>query len=163
METRYLILARYAEFGPNGILNLVGGDQNQFVSESYPYVMPVLLAAAKTVFDRVDGEIEHELRAILVAEDTDEVIAEGAKATIPIFTFPPEVKHIGTGFIIRFSNIVFPRAGRYLVRLIIDDTLTATAPLRVAPLSHFPGAVTLMQETKAESSKDGSHDRAADQ
>ena len=113
METRYLILARYAEFAPDGKLTLVGGDNNQFVGEIYPHVIPVILGAARTVFDYADGQKDHEFRTILVSEDTDEIIAEGARGTIPKFIVTDHAAKLGTGFIINFTNVIIPNKGRY--------------------------------------------------
>ena len=36
MEARYLILARYAEFPSDGLVNIIGGDTDKIVAEDHP-------------------------------------------------------------------------------------------------------------------------------
>jgi hypothetical protein len=150
METRYIILARYAEFTPDGKLNVIGGDQNQLVAESYPYVHPLMLAAARVVFDREDGGREHDFRSVLAAEDTGETIAEGAYGTIPEFVFPPGVDRLGTGLILSFRDVIFPKEGRYIVKLMIDGEEIAKVVLRVAPIAYYQGLTKPSTEQAAE-------------
>lgn len=52
MEARYLILTRYAEFAPDGTLNLIGGDHDKIMSEEYPYIHPQIIAVARVVLNR---------------------------------------------------------------------------------------------------------------
>ena len=79
MEARYLILARYAEFTGDGLVNIIGGDNDKLAAEEYPYIHPLLLAAARVVLDRTDSEREHDITTVIVDADTEEVIAQGCR------------------------------------------------------------------------------------
>jgi len=147
MEVRYLILARYAEFGPDGRLNLIGGDHNRFAAELYPYVHPLLVAAARIIINRQDCDQEHEFSSVILAEDTEELIAEGASGTIPKLMIPPDARNLGTGIILAFKDTIFPREGRYMARLIIDQRMMAEAAFRVAPASYYQGLMKGSQMT----------------
>jgi hypothetical protein len=163
MEARYLILARYAEFAPDGKLNLLGGDSDQIVADSYPYVHNMIIAASRLLLDKKDAGIEHSFRAIIVDEETDEIIAEGARGMLPKVPFPEGAERLGSGFILPFRNVVFPRDGRYLVKLIVDDNVLGKAPFRVAPSAYYQRLTTNFQEAFQRKLNDGSRDSGPDQ
>jgi hypothetical protein len=161
METRYLILARYAEFTSDGLLNIIGGDSDKLISEEYPYVHSAIIAAARIVLNRDDCAVAHNFKSIIVDAETDEIVAEGASGTIPPLAIPPNVHSLGTGLLLRFPVPIFPREGRYSVQLIIDDVLLARAPLRVAPLAYYQsvGRIKPTNEEDAHGSTDGDPDQ----
>lgn len=137
MEARYLILARYAEFTAEGLLNILGGDSDKLIAEEYPYVHPQIVAAVRLVFDRGDARTEHTLVGEIVDADTEEVIAQGVTAKLPEFQIPAEANFIGTGMILPFRAVIFPRDGVYAVRLLVDDVVLAKARFRVAPMAYY--------------------------
>lgn len=139
MEIRYLILARYAEFTPDGMVNIIGGDHNRIVADDYPYVHDIILAAVRIVFDRTDSEIEHSFRAIIVDEVPNDIVAEGPSWTIPPLVMPAEVNLLGTGMILPFEHVIFPSPGIYIVRLLVDGLMLAEARFRVAPIAYYRG------------------------
>jgi hypothetical protein len=163
MEVRYLILAHYAEFSQENKLNLIGGDIDQVVGDSYPYVHNMILAATKLVLERGDGESEHPFRAVIVDEGSDEIIADGAKGTIPRIQFPEGENKLGTGFILPFPNVIFPKEGRYVVKFIVNDRVMAKAPFRVAPLAYYQRRAAGYHEAHHRQTSDGSHDSLLDQ
>ena len=163
MEVRYLILARYAEFGPDGRLNLIGGDHNRFVADSYPYIHPLLVAATRIIINREDCDQEHEFASLIIEENTGDLVAEGGSGTIPKLTIPPDAPMLGTGIILEFKDMIFPREGRYVARLIIDQKMMAEAGFRVAPGSYYRGLMEGGRVTVQGGEPDGSHDRGPDQ
>jgi hypothetical protein len=75
---------------------------------------------------------------------------------------PAEANFLGTGLILPFRNVIFPRPGVYIVHVTADDMLMAKARFRVAPVAYFQGLGTLQlgpQGGKA----DGSAQRKSDQ
>src|SRR5437773_12565277 len=97
MEARYLIPARYAEFAPDGTLSLIGGDHDKFIAEEYPYIQPQIVAVARVVLNREDSATEHVFKSLIIEDDTNELVAEGASGTIPTFAMAAEVNFLGTG------------------------------------------------------------------
>lgn len=137
MEARYLILARYAEFTGEGLLNILGGDLDKIVADDYPYVHPQVLAATRLVLDRGDAQSEHSLAGVIVEADTDEVVAQGVNAKLPEFQIPAGATFVGTGILLPFRAVIFPRPGVYVVQLLVDDVVLAKTRLRVAPTSYY--------------------------
>jgi hypothetical protein len=162
MEVRYLILARYAEFVSDGTLNVIGGDSDKLFADDYPYLHPVLLAAARVVLNRDDSLHEHILKSSIVADKTDELIAEGATASIPPLAMPAEANFLGTALILPFRNVIFPRPDVYVVHLNVDDILMAHARFRVAPVAYYQGLGTPQLGPKGDRA-DGSAQRESDQ
>ena len=52
---------------------------------------------------------------------------------------PDQAKFVGTGLILPFRAVIFPRAGVYVVHLLVDDVVIARARFRVAPISYYQG------------------------
>lgn len=137
MKVRYLILARYAEFTSDGMVNIIGGDNDKIVAEEYPHIHPLLAVVARIVLDRTDTIIEHNFRSLIADSDTKEIIAEGPLGSIPTLVMPVEAKYLGTGILLQFQNIIFPKAGSYEVNLLIDEVVLAEARFRVAPIAYY--------------------------
>lgn len=152
MEVKYLILARYAEFTPDGKLNLIGGDHDKFIADEYPNIQPLIIAAARIFLNKEDCTTEHTFRSILVEDDTQEVVAEGASGTFPAFPMPADGSFLGAGLILMFRNIIFQRSGIYLAQLLIDDVVLSTARLRVASTTYFQARQKLVHTTQKDSS-----------
>lgn len=152
MEVKYLILARYAEFTPDGMLNLIGGDQNMFIADEYPHIEPRIIAAARVILNKVDCTNEHTFKSIIVEDDTQEVVAEGASGTFPVLPMPADANFLGAGLVLMFHNSIFPKSGIYYAQLLIDDAVLSSARLRVAPAAHFQARQKLMQTMQKDSS-----------
>jgi hypothetical protein len=164
MEARYLILARYAEFSPgDSKLTVIGGDMDQIVADAYPHVHPMLLVATKLIFERADSGREHPFRAVIVDKESGDIVAEGAKGTIPEILFPEEVERLGSGLILPFADVIFNREGRYEVQLIVEDIVLAKTSFRVAPFSYYQKRAASIQEALQRKLNDGSHDSNPDQ
>jgi hypothetical protein len=155
MEVKYLILARFAEFTSEGMLNLIGGDHDKFIADEYPHVQPLIVAAARVLLNREDCATEHTFRAILVGDDTQEVVAEGPSGTFPAMPFPADGNFLGAGIILIFQNTIFQKSGIYIAQLLIDDVVLSTARLRVAPAAYFQARQKSMQATQKDSSDAG--------
>lgn len=162
MHTRYMMVARYAEYLPDGTVNILGGDDGRIVAASYPHVFKTILVATRITFNEADGMTEHPFRTAVVEDESGEVIADGPFGVIPPVTFPPGTKELGSGLIIQFNNVIFPRAGRYLVQLLVDETLIATTAVRVAPLAYFQAQMKALQEGMPERDDHGTHDSSPD-
>ena len=152
MEVKYLILARYAEFTPDGMLNLIGGDHNMFTANEYPHIQSYIIAAARVVLNKEDCTSEHMFKAILVDEDTQEVVAEGGSGTFPALPIPVDANFMGAGLVLTFHNTIFLKPGIYSAQLLIDDVALSTARLRVAPAAFFQAKQKSMQTTQKDSS-----------
>ena len=89
------------------------------------------------MLDRGDAQREHTLAGVIVEADTEEVIAQGVSARLPEFQIPAEANFIGTGMLLPFRAVIVPRAGVYVVRLVVDDVVLARARFRVAPMAYY--------------------------
>ena len=152
MEVKYLILARYAEFTPDGMLNMIGGDHDKFIAEEYPYIQPQIVAAARVALNKEDCAIEHTFKSLLVQEDTQEVVAEGPSGTFPVLPIPADANFLGAGVLLMFHNTIFTKPGLYAAQLMIDDAVLSTARLRVAPAAYFQARQKLMQTKQKDTS-----------
>ena len=139
MEVRYLMLARYAEFSSDGMVNILGGDNDKFIADDYPYIRPLLVAVARVVLNRTDSEHPHDFKAVIVDADTNDIIAEGVSGTIPTVVIPAEANFLETGMLLTFQHVIFPKAGLYVVHLLVDETVLAKARFRVAPVAYYQG------------------------
>lgn len=129
MEVRYLIMARYAEFGADGKVTIVGGDIEKIFSDVFPAVHPVLLAAARLVLDREDTLSDHSFRSDICTSDGEQ-ITEGVSGTINGVEMPVEMSQLGIGIVLTFGNVVFPKAGWYKMVLYVDDLPRKEFPFR---------------------------------
>ncbi len=136
-----MILARYAEFTGDGLVNVIGGDNDKLVAEEYPYVHPILLAAVRIVLNRTDCAVEHDFRSVIVDAETDEVIAEGVSSTLPPLVMPADANFVGTGLILPFRAVIFPHPGVYVAQVLVDGAVVARARFRVAPMAYYQGLV----------------------
>src|SRR4051812_38662722 len=110
MEARYLIVARFAEFGIDGKLNMIGGDQDKIIAQGFPAVHRVLIGVSKLELNREDLQREHSFKSCISKED-GEIIMEGISGTINQIDLPPGINVINTGITLTFVNVVFPEAG----------------------------------------------------
>lgn len=137
MEVRYLIITRYAEFAPDGTLSLIGGDNDKLIAESYPHVHPHVAAVARIVLNKEDCKVEHPFRAVIVDEETKEIIAEGPSGAIPPLNMPDDADFLGSGIILAFPNVIFSKPGLYRIQFFIDDVVAASVRFRVATTAFF--------------------------
>lgn len=131
MDLRYLIIARYAEFLPDGSVNIVGGDMEKLLVESFPATHPLLNCAVKLSLSHEDTTKEHTFKASIFGP-SGEIVQEGFSATIqPFIGLPPEIDRIGVGIVISFPNIIFPKSGLHKISLFVDGKEAGAVPLRV--------------------------------
>ncbi len=164
MIARYLIIARYAEFTPDYKLNILGGDIDQIVADSYPYVHNQFIIATRIFLNRQEIQKENTVRGEIVDTETDELIGEAELGSIPkIARLPEGAEHLGVGFILQFSNVIFNKPGKYVIKLIVDSQMIATASLQVASSDYFGKLRTGFQDVFEGITADGSNDRGSDQ
>ena len=73
MEIRYMILARYAEYSPDGKLTLIGGDIDKYVWDEFPVVQTILFGATRLVLNREDTRTSHRIKSRLSQNGESEV------------------------------------------------------------------------------------------
>jgi hypothetical protein len=152
MEVRYLILARYAEFTGDGMLNLIGGDYDKLIAGEFPYVHSLMVSAARVVLNRDECEYEHKFNSFIIDDETNELIAEGTSGDLPKFVMPAGVNHLGAGMILPFQHVIFPRPGVYIVQLAIDDVVLAKARFRVATAAYYQDLGKAVQAMQGDTS-----------
>ena len=130
MEARYVIIARHAEFLPDGSVNILGGDSQKILADSFPALHPSLNVAVRIAMNRDEAAAEHTLKAFILGPD-GEVVQEGISGTIPSFDLPQETKRMSVGLVMPFWNIIFPKADWYKVSIHLDNKEIGEAPLRL--------------------------------
>jgi hypothetical protein len=157
MEVRYLIIARYAEFLPDGSVNILGGDSDIILAESFPATHPLLSVATRLAMSREDATKEHIFKTCIFGPDR-EVVQEGVSGTIQTFDLPAETVEMGVGIMMQFSNIIFPKAAWYKISLLIDDREVGTAPLRVQEREKREEFQRMIQEKFQRNKQDAPND-----
>jgi len=155
MEARYMILARYAEFSTDGMVNIIGGDNDKLIAEEYPYIHQLLISVSRVVLDRDDCDHTHAFNAVVIDDETNDIIAEGVSGTIPPLPIPAEAHVVGIGLLLPFKHVIFPKSGVYVVHLLVDETVLAKARFKVAPIAYYqrvsrPSQSINVQETLAD-------------
>ena len=130
MEIRYMILARYAEYSPDGKLTLIGGDIEKYVWDEFPVVQPILFAATRLVLNREDTRTSHRFKSMIQNAD-GETIADGVEGTIHDLEMPPDMTELGACMILSFAGVVYPKPGWYKMVLSIDDEVAKEVRYRV--------------------------------
>lgn len=132
MKTRYFMLARYAEFAPDGQLAVIGGDIDQVLPTAFPAALPSLTVVTKLTAPVEECSREHSYRLSILGPD-GEAIHDGATGTFPPSPIPtdPEITTAVYGLAFNVNALVFPKEGKYKIMLSIDGEEVASAPLRV--------------------------------
>lgn len=158
MKTNYVIIARYAEYLPDYTMNVIGGNANRIVSETYPVVHQQITVVSQFDFTRDEWDQNYELSATVFDKDSEEVIAQGQRETIkvPALSFAEEPDaYVSINALMIFQHIIFPRPGRYRVNIYINELLTSYVDFRVNTSGFFVDRLRKMHEVMERAQDDG--------
>ena len=122
MVGRYLMLADYAEFTPNGRLSLIGGDLERFSFSQLPGLTPPFMIVAKIHLDLTEKDVFH-LLTLIISDPDHEPISDQLRATILPATTPYKSTSAYAGIPVRLSHppMEVLKSGKYSVELFVDS------------------------------------------
>src|SRR5437868_1392279 len=101
MESRYVIVARYAEFLPDGSVNILGGDADKILADGFPATHSSLSVAVRIALSREEAASKHSFKTLIIGPD-EEIVHEGIAGTIEAFDPPAETTRVGIGLVMTF-------------------------------------------------------------
>lgn len=130
MQLAFAFLADYAEAAGDGKMTIAGGDVDTVYAAGFPAVYPKTLAlVAKLTLEPGDVAKPHSLRIELIAPDGTSLLPENVTPFEPRSMPAVLDQPLKYTFVLNFPVLVFPTAGKYIFRLIVDDEEKGTVSL----------------------------------
>lgn len=136
MQLQYAILADSAQILPDGKFVIMGGGVEYINAPSFPAMNPSLALVVRLSVNSQEVGHEHQFRLELLMPDGTTVLPiQGNTAFTPK---PPTTSGIVVPlnymFVVNFPGLVFPAAGKYAFRLVVDDRKVSEVPLYLQTL-----------------------------
>lgn len=133
MEVRIGVLADYASISDGSKLNIMGIFTN-IMATTEPVVHSQMVLVAQLEFNTSECG-EKNLKIVLVEEDGQDIFSVSGKVKIERAADggPSLLNQI-----LQLNAVVFPKAGQYEFRIVLDGITACSIPLRVVRVSTPP-------------------------
>jgi hypothetical protein len=134
MHLRVIFLARYAEIGLDGLFTAVGGGIDRINVEGFPWAWGIMFLIAQLRLTREEALGEH---VQAVERETPNGQVEPIVTGAPMLRMPSTAEigpdgNVGLTVSAPLYNSIFPQAGVYKYRFMIDGQAVGVAELLVA-------------------------------
>lgn len=136
MQLQFAVLADTAQIMSDGKFIIVGGGIDYINAPSFPAMNPSLALVVRLTVSPQDVGHEHQFRVELLLPDGTNILpTQGSTAFTPQASGSSGiVTPQSYMFVVNLPGIVFPREGRYLFRLFIDNRKVSDVPLHLQTL-----------------------------
>lgn len=134
MQLDDVFLAKFAEFGPDGLFTVVGGGVDRINVGAFPWSWGFLYLIARVRLTTEEAQAQHLTN---VERETPNGNIEPVTAESPMEPLSPTAEigpdgRVGLTFIVYLVNLFFAEAGVYKYRFKIDGQEIGVAELLVA-------------------------------
>ncbi len=130
MDVALAVLADYANISREGKLNIMGIFDTIF-SPQFPATHPQAQLIIRFEADISEAETKKSLEIRLIDEDGKTLMTVPGEMVLGKAQAGEQLKSEG---LVTMNNMVFPRAGRYEFKILVNGEHKATVPLKVLEL-----------------------------
>ena len=120
MDVRVLLLARYAEFAPDGSVTMVGALKDLYRVASLPLSFPCLYVVSSIVFAKEETTVQRKLKYELLRPDDEVFLSTDEMTVAATDTVPGDRKYMDVNSMMVLFNVVLNHEGYYRLRLLLD-------------------------------------------
>lgn len=132
IQLRYLILAKYAEYTPVGMLNIIGGDLDRIPVPAFPAVIPHLTVALRLDFDYEQACKGMTIRFRVTKFGSDLALSEAMLVVDPqVLPEAYKDRAFDLAKVVTLHRIPVQDAGFYIIGVHVDDRLVGHTSTKV--------------------------------
>ena len=134
MKLAYAFLADAAQVTPDGKFSVSGGGVEILTAPGFPVLTPSLSLLIRLIVEQDELGRAHELRLELLDPDNHNLLPLDAESTFAPQLHPRTFVDMSLSymFVVNIPGFVFPSAGRYVFRVLIDSAPVGEVPLHLA-------------------------------
>lgn len=133
MELSYVLLAKKADFGSDGLLSVIGADISVLGAEQFPYTPDSLALVARMGFPGSETEKEHRFKVEVYAPDGSTV--EETDLSFRVGPVQPPSKLSYFGVLANFEGIVLATPGAYTFSVKVDSKEVRKVVLQIVSVA----------------------------
>ena len=131
MDIQIFTWARYAEFGPDGSINIIGGAKDLQQVPSLPHTLPWFYVVTRIFLTKKEAEEIHSVKYELFNPDGVKFVSSEDAIIDQRKELPANREFLHAHSALVLSNFVLTKEGYYRIQLQYDGSIVKEATFRV--------------------------------